>query len=369
MTARLRCALVVLLIASACEGPSGGSSPTDAAPERPSSASADSIEPAETPDTDTGAESAAPTPEPVTEPSARGYHRMIDVGGKRGILILGGFDAPGCCLVADAAWVYGRRGAWTAVELPELPPLNDAAFDTESGLLVLSTPGETRLTPYANGPPTFTLDPETGALAQMGPGGPDSLIGVNLAYDAGSDRVIAFGGWMDVSADDTWAYDVNTDTWTQMRPEISPPGRNFSAMAYDPVSDRVILFSAGGYRDTWAYDYDSDTWTNLKPSPSPIARDYSAMVYDQAREQMILFGGTTFPEEDPLGDTWAYDPKTNRWTELAPAGGPDPRGWHAMAYDPRRDVIVLFGGGPSRALYTAETWTFDPGMNAWSRVE
>jgi hypothetical protein len=358
MRAKLRLGLVVALLASACEGATTQTSPTDTVP----------VEVTESPDGETGAGSPSASPEPVTEPTARGYHRMIDVGGTQGILMLGGFNGPGCCPVEDAAWAYGRRGTWTAPQFPPLPDLNDAAFDTESGLLVLSTPGETPLTPDATGSPTFTLDPRTGVVEQMGPGGPDGLLGVNLAYDSESDRVIAFGGWLDVYADDTWAYDVNSDTWTQMQPEVAPPGRNFSAMAYDPVTDQVVLFSAGGYRDTWAYDYDSDTWTNLNPRPSPSARDYASMVYDPVREQMILFGGTTYPSERPLGDTWAYDPKTNRWTELAAAEAPSLRGWHAMAYDPRRDVIVLFGGGPDRSQYTAETWTFDPSTNTWSRV-
>jgi hypothetical protein len=43
-------------------------------------------------------------------------------------------------------------------------------------------------------------------------------------------------------------------------------------------------------------------------------------------------------------------------------------GWHAMAYDPENNVVVLFGGGPDRSQYTDETWVFDPSTQTWSRI-
>ena len=60
------------------------------------------------------------------------------------------------------------------------------------------------------------------------------------------------------------------------------------------------------------------------------------------------------------------DAKANTWIELMSVTAPSPRGWHAMAFEPDEGGVVLFGGGPTREAYTAETWIYDPRANTWS---
>lgn len=317
-----------------------------------------------------------PTPTPTgagSAPSVRGYHRLVDVGGDRGVLLLWGASAPGPAsetTVPDPAWSFTLSGGWVDLGLAEVPPLNDAVYDAGSGLVVLLAPGLAS-EGQEPGATTFVYDPATNRIQQMGPGGPLGLIGVRAAYDAESDRVIAFGGLSPSSgySDETWAYDVDTDTWTLMHPEIRPLKRNFAAMAYDPRVDRVILYDGRGAGDTWAYDLESDSWADLSPAEDPGARVNSAMVYDPVGERLILFGGTRANVADPLGGTWAFDAVTNTWTELPTPSAPGQRGWHAMAFDSQDGVIVLFGGGPNRNRYTAETWFFDPVEETWILVE
>ncbi len=141
-------------------------------------------------------------------------------------------------------------------------------------------------------------------------------------------------------------------------------------MAYDEASDRVILFGGEDRADTWAYDLDANTWKDMTPAKTPPGRTSSAMAYDPRSARMILFGGVAGPfrQERPFGDTWSYDHRTNTWVELAPPGAPPARGWHAMAYDAASGTVVLFGGGVDRDQFRGDTWIYDPARNAWSSV-
>jgi N-acetylneuraminic acid mutarotase len=222
---------------------------------------------------------------------------------------------------------------------------------------------------------TFAFDPGTEGFQDLDVTGPAGAAGAALAYDAESQVAVLFGG-LNFSGfvinDDTWSFEPGTSSWTQMEPPEAPGIGNYHAMAYDPVSDRMILFGGAGpgdrpYGETWAYDYNTDAWTNLEPKISPPARYYSDMVYDAGQRKMILFGGTSEWGSATFNDTWTYDPASNEWNEID-APGPSIRAWHSMAYDDASGKIVLFGGGLVREDYQADTWLFDSDTNTWQEM-
>ena len=95
-------------------------------------------------------------------------------------------------------------------------------------------------------------------------------------------------------------------------------------------------------------------WTRKAPDASPGPRIAHAMAYDSRRGVTVLFGGST-SGFSLLGDTWEWDGTT--WTQRMVLG-PGPRFRHAMAYDSRRGVTVLFGG-VGRLFYLNDTWEWD----------
>jgi hypothetical protein len=197
--------------------------------------------------------------------------------------------------------------------------------------------------------------------------------GSRMVYDARSRRAILFGGsdgYTAATLNDTWAFDFETNTWTLMGPAVSPPPHHFAAMAYHPLADRVVLF--GGYNiwqdvvlnDTWVYDYDTNTWTELHPDASPSPRLYHAMAWDAVSNRMILFGGVSYPYEPLLGDTWSLDLKRETWTLLTPTPAPSARAWHVM--EGTWSGVLLFGGSPQHEVYTYDdTWVFDSRRTLW----
>src|SRR5690606_2683632 len=105
-----------------------------------------------------------------------------------------------------------------------------------------------------------------------------------------------------------------------------------------------------------------------------------AMAFDSGRGKVVLHGGLSFSElvdlEDPetwvdpiyWEDTWEWDGAS--WTQVETTGAP-PRFEHAMAYDPMRGKVVLFGGatGDSSSLLSHlvnDTWEWD-GVS-WTQV-
>ena len=91
--------------------------------------------------------------------------------------------------------------------------------------------------------------------------------------------MVVFGGagMGDASLDDTWLYDLSTNTWERLDTHEKPPGREISALVYDPVHEKIILF--GGLReigeppldDLWVLDVADGTWREV--SSEPVSTD------------------------------------------------------------------------------------------------
>jgi N-acetylneuraminic acid mutarotase len=167
-------------------------------------------------------------------------------------------------------------------------------------------------------------------------------------------------------------------TWTDLKPAGAVPlARSAFSMVYDSAARKAILF--GGFQagasgmllgDTWAYDPAANTWTDLRPSgEAPSSRSAGAMVYDPTLDKVILFGGRGGSADQLLNDTWAYDLTSNRWTRLNPTGSlPTARYFHTMVFDSRTGKVILFGGdaGTSSAALLNDTWAYDPVANTWA---
>jgi galactose oxidase-like protein len=190
------------------------------------------------------------------------------------------------------------------------------------------------------------------------PGHKDGLM---LAYDASSGLVVLFGnhGSIDISYEETWAYDVAANSWAEKTPATFPIPRAHGAMVYDCESDLVVLY--GGtpddntlpkLGDTWIYDVDADVWQEVSPPVSPGPKWVHQMVYDSQSDRVILYGGSWLEDE-----TWAYDTNTNVWEHMAPAQTPGGMHLHAMSYDSAVDRVIAAGGG--------ETWAYDYESDTW----
>jgi N-acetylneuraminic acid mutarotase len=323
-----------------------------------------------------------PTDIPSMNPSPRAYISLAyDTESK--LIILFGGQLGNYRLASNYVndtWVYDAdANKWTEMKPSNSPGKRSAAalaYDAESDRVILF--GGANMTTWGMSD-TWAYDYNTNTWTQMA-NGPTKHLGARLAYDAESDRIILFGGF-NMSGflyDDTWAYDFNSDTWTEMKPAINPPGRNYQAMTYDSKADRILTWGGTDANGTpldaniWAYDYNTNTWQELAPGDGahPVVRDYSAMAYDPESDRTVVYGGVRLGSGETGNETWAYNYNTNTWMNLQPSAAPDKRSRHAMAYNAATNKIILFGGevGPLEFDYTGETWIYDTSANTWTNI-
>jgi hypothetical protein len=124
-------------------------------------------------------------------------------------------------------------------------------------------------------------------------------------------------------------------------------------MAYYPPTGQIYVF--GGYDsmgnvldDLWAWN--GQTWAEVPAAIRPSARADAALAYDPARKSLILFGGTSYYGKSVNNDTWEWT-SAGTWKQLFPTTSPDALYTHAMVTDTTRSKILLFGGLSSYYFY------------------
>jgi hypothetical protein len=246
-------------------------------------------------------------------------------------------------------------------------------YDTESGLVILYG-GQTGywLDPAQQSHETWSFDPDTSVWTQMSPVvSPGGSSGGDMTYDSKADRSILSVLSDDFATLQTWAYDANSDRWTRLAD--GPRRMVGQRIVYDSESDRIIMFGGFDFADfklvgeTWAYDYNSDSWTNMDPHVHPQARNYQGMVYDSKADRIVLWGDwqrNYTPATDE--SVWTYDFNANTWQEFEhKKDGPAVRDYIMLAYDAKADRIIMYGGYD---FGNDETWLYDLNTHAWQQV-
>ena len=221
---------------------------------------------------------------------------------------------------------------------------------------------------------SFSIDRQQ--WTQVNPGGlpPNPRHGHTVTLDPARRRIIILAGQGAGFFGDAWAYDIQANLWTQLSGNSSGPSPRYGHSAiYDPKRDRIVLshgFTSeqGRFDDTWAFDLASNSWRNISPAGArPLRRCLHHAVYVPHSDQMLLYGGCSSGFGPcPQGDLWSFDLANNKWTEITSNPRPAPRQRYGMAFDENRKKLVLFGGAGGPPLN--DTWEYDPASAAWTQL-
>lgn len=139
------------------------------------------------------------------------------------------------------------------------------------------------------------------------------------AYDEGAHRLVYYRRGSQIAA--TYEIDPRTGTWVKI-PAYTPPLEfvwgslaNFG-IAYDAAIDRTLVFSAG---QVIAYDARAETWESLEPAlGEPPLTDFvpTALAYDPVNERIVAVGAGGDGQFIAGEGIVAFDPRSRSWTLL-----------------------------------------------------
>jgi MYXO-CTERM domain-containing protein len=294
---------------------------------------------------------------------------------------------------------------WQKVGTPNSPGkrlLQAAAFDETRKVVVMF--GGTKITWDSGNNATATAnqetwewDPATGKWTNRTTTEtkPEARSGAAMVFDSARNKFVLFGGRATSGSNfqDTWEWDPTSGVWTKIDIfKNLPPLRAQHGMVFEKSTGKVLLFGGGrssstssylfgdmangmalSLGDTWRYDPAGQIWSEVVSTTVPPPRHDFGMVWDSARNKAVLFGGLSLAKSGEtavgLQDTWEWDSANGTWTNRTSAGDkPSPRYAHAMAFDGKRKMAVVFGGWDATAgSLLCDLWDWNPASGAWAR--
>jgi hypothetical protein len=276
---------------------------------------------------------------------ARGQVLLLNAG-------LGGMDD--AARIGRPTRIWGWNGtSWKLLDSlgPPIRNLAGVAYDIRRSVIVMHGGTASRDLNYGE-----TWEWGSGGWVKRSESGPGVRSHTQMAYDRARARSVLFGGQNaagDVFPNDTWEWDGTA--WSRSTGN-APPSRVHHAMGYDASSGRIIVFGGqqpgvGDLGDTWGWD--GTTWSQIATAVTP--RTHAQIGTHPVTGRPVVIGGLT-----PSGSarsllSWGQ----SGWTSTD-VDGLTPRYLPAVAFDARRSVLVVYGGGdPAGMTLYSDTWEYD----------
>ncbi len=304
---------------------------------------------------------------PPSTPPERWGGKVVSIPGEDRLILFGGSRYPEGDVVSDT-WSFSMLDqTWTELQTTNPPPPRychcQVYLPEQGALLVVGGRGGQGPLP----PAAWTLDLESLVWEAIPAPVPNEIVGCHAAWMPGFGAIVFGGDGTRGMANNTWRYDPDVRTFTELAPSSRPPARRDGVVAYDPnvSGGRLLLYggatsvfpSGAQLTDLWAFD--GAEWTELTMSGAlPPPRRWSMDGLMPARNLLVMYGGTT--EAMDYDDLWTLDLESLTWTEHTLPESPGRRGGAASAMVPERDALLFFGGlGQPDFRAFADGWYLD----------
>ena len=131
-----------------------------------------------------------------------------------------------------------------------------------------------------------------------------------LMTSIGENYSFLLGGWQFKSLDDNWLFDFNNYNWNKINSQYNIGNRKSSAMVH-LTGKKVIVFGGDSRgdnedqwsNDTWVFNLDDTSWTELEIENKPERR-YLHNMAKISEGKVLLFGGILYGYR--FNDTWLF---------------------------------------------------------------
>jgi N-acetylneuraminic acid mutarotase len=192
------------------------------------------------------------------------------------------------------------------------------------------------------------FNPATNTWASMAPM-PQAASNATAVYYPPTNKIYVFGGSDPATGTNyniTRIYDIASNTWTTGANMLDV--HSFAAGGYIPATGRIYIISgynsgviASAQPNTWQYNPVTNTWTDLTAS-APFPHPAGGFAYGVINNKLYIAGGRD-ANNMIINLTWAYDPVTNTYTQLAAEPGTFQNNVPGSAA--ASGLLWVFGGG------------------------
>jgi len=172
-----------------------------------------------------------------------------------------------------------------------------------------------------------------------------------------------------------YEFDFSTEQWSQYNTSgLIPPELDFPSAAYNSTNHSMILHGGMwiGSNCTFSLDLDTFEWELLNVSGDlPLETKHQAAVFDLINEALIVFGGQTWPPDEDHNETFILDMNTYNWTKKDTTE-PIPLARSHMGYDYSYALgkMIIMGGYVDELwpYRQNDTWLYDAQSNSWEEI-
>jgi hypothetical protein len=246
------------------------------------------------------------------------------------------------------------------------PPREDAAIATNGKFIILFGGRGSGL--FND---TWLYDFQNSSWTELFPSlSPSPRLGSAMTRIWNEDKIILFGGQQGTTLlSDTWSFNITNLEWSSINTTIHPSSRSYSLMSMINGTKKILLFGGYGgqsenYCDTWIFDSGSTSWDLIQTPTFPSGRYGATLAPILPDDKIMLFGGGGLP---PFNETWIFDMSNTEWSQKIPPISPPARNVHSMAPIGNSGNMLLFGGSNQDFGYN-DTWMYNSSENIWTEI-